>query len=258
MRSRHGPAGRRAFIGAGVMLAAAAWARAAAPAACGNECDDVSAWSRYTSIELALRFPGQPDHAAWHFQLDRARNDIRVDVDQVMEDKVTRGTVGMVAGRTLVVKDLDVVPGHEIDALDGPVLTMRLVLGLLARTLPGGPDSVTGDRAIDFNEAKTGIRYGTPSASGHIAAPWRASGHVARSKDDVVTYDLHLTGEATDPLGNKSGPVDMILGGKLRTRPGPVFDETMSLADWKVYGAGAKAASGTIADVRAASRPGGG
>jgi len=164
-------------------------------AGCDKECDDVSAWSAYTSIDLEARYAPDPSTVHWH-------------------------------------------PGYEIDALDGPVLTMRLLLAVLDRTIAGGPDKLSGEQAIDHRESKVGIRFATPSAEGHITAPWQAHGIARKLPGGAISYDIELQGGSQDPLGRTGPPMDVRFKGILDHRKAPVFDDAMPLHDWKVYGVG--------------------
>lgn len=231
---------------AGCLLASAS---AIAPAACDRECDDVTPWAGFTAIDLTLTFPGRKDVQKWHAEVDRSTKDLRVDVDSVVGNEANRGSIGMIEGRTMIVRGVKVERGYEIDALDGPVLTMRLLLALLARTVPDGPDAVKDTRRIDFSEPRIGIRFATASAEGNVTAPWRVVGSVGKPGAGAIAYDFHLTGGTGDATG-AGEPIDMMLSGRLAMRQGAVYEDGMSLAGWQLYGVGPR--EGTVADVRAA------
>jgi len=251
----------------GILIASAS---SVASAQCNKQCDDVTAWAGFTAIDLTLTSPGEKGFQKWHAEFDRATNDFRVDVDSSIGSEVSRGSIGMIEGRTMIARGLKLEPGYEIDAVDSPILSVRLLFALLTRAIPGGPDALKGQRKIDLSEPQFGIQFATPSAEGHITAPWRVVGMVDRA-GDVITYDLHLTGGTRDPLGRAGRPVDMVFGGRLAARKEPVFQETMSLAGWRVCGVGPKSkklgdstifdygatkdpgvGGGTVADIRAA------
>lgn len=207
-------------------------------AGCDEECDDVSAWSAYTSIDLEARYAPDPAIAHWHLEFDPNNNDTRVDSEIVSGSTRERGTIGVIGGRIMVSKGLDLNPGYEIDALDGPVLTMRLLLAVLNRTIAGGPDKLAGEKAIDHRESKVGIRFATPSAEGHIKAPWQAHGIARKLPGGAISYEIELQGGSQDPLGRAGPAMDIRFKGILDHRKAPVFDDAMSLHDWKVYGVG--------------------
>lgn len=240
-------------------------------AECNKECDDVSAWARFTAIYLAVTSPGQKGVQKWHAEFDHSTNDFRINVDSAGGKEASHGSIGMIEGRTMIVRGLKLERGYEIDAVDGPILSMRLMLALLNRAIPGGPGALKAEQKIDVSEPKVGIQFATPSAEGHIAAPWRVVGTASWSNAETINYELHLTGGTRDPLGHAGKPVDMVFTGQLAMRKGPVFRETMPLAGWQVYGIGPKitkhaestildygankasgTSEGTIADVRVA------
>jgi hypothetical protein len=206
-------------------------------AQCDKECDDVNAWARFTMIDLTLTSPGRKDVQKWHAEFDHSTNDLRVDIDSTAGKEVNRGSIGMIEGRTMIARGLKLPQGYEIDALDGPILSVRLLLALLNRAVPGGPDTLKGKQNIDLRESRVGIQFATPSAEGHITAPWRVVG-TASQAGEAIKYDIHLTGGTRDPLGRAGAPVDMVFSGQLAKRTGPVFQDSMSLAGWQVYGVG--------------------
>jgi hypothetical protein len=203
----------------------------------------------------------------WRGVFDHQSNDMRIDVE-VKEPEPLKGTVGMVGGTIMISKGLKLQRGFEIDAIDGPMLAMRLALIVLNRVFPHGPRSVVGMQQVGHDD-NAGIKFATPSASASIGAPWRASGVVENYSAGAVTFDLTMVVPAqTGTAQASTGTLNFI--GRLSMRGAPVFDDRMSLADWTVYalgpqlekrgeattldfGAKATTAPGkTIADIRAA------
>ena len=241
-------------------------------AQCPKECDDVTAWTRFTTIDLTLTSPAKTQEVQkFHVEIDPSTIDLRVDVDARSGKEVNQGSIGMIEGRTMIARGLKLERGYEIDALDGPVLSTRLLLALLNRAAPGGPDSLKESQDIDLSELQHGIQFATPSAEGHISAPWRVVGTIGKPTRDAVTYDLHLTGGTRDPLGRTGAAVDLVFTGRLGVGTQPVFQDSMSLAGWQVFGVGPKVTKqggstiidygasekaapveGNVADVRAA------
>jgi hypothetical protein len=140
---------------------------------CG-ECASIEDWATFTSISLTLSHPGQPPAATWKGRFDHKANDIVIDADVTTDPGRMKGSIAMVGGRVMLTKGLKLERGYEIDALDGPVLSMQLVLHLLDRVFPKGPSSIPQGQQIDRKDP-IAIRYATPSASGRIAAPWHLS-----------------------------------------------------------------------------------
>lgn len=227
-------------LAATLLLMAAAHA---ALADCGKdpECDDLSAWNRFGEYTLAFSLPNVPGaNADWTIHLDASENDMLIDTDhRAANGEQKKGKIGLVGGRIMLSQGLELRRGYEIDALDGPVLELRLVLSVLSRVFPKGPDSVQGTVRVDY-AGKAGIKYATPSASGYMPLPWHAAGEVRR-QDDGLSYDLHIT--APTRPGAPMKEYTMLVSGKLAGLEGPVFDDGGSLEGWTVYGLGVQAES---------------
>lgn len=205
---------------------------------CDPECDGPTPWSDFTSITLKVTYVDARWSAKWRGEFDHSNYDMKIDIDIPSKDQPVKGTVAMVAGQTMITKGLDLPNGSEIDALDAPILNMRLLMSLLGRAMPKGPEGFAKEITIRHREAKTAIRFATPSASGHITAPWRVDGRLKKLPNGSVAYDLLLVGGSQDPLGNKSPPMKTRMSGELAMRTGPVLVDTMALTGWKVYGVG--------------------
>jgi hypothetical protein len=132
-----------------------------------------------------------------------------------------------------------------------PVLTVKLLYAVLSRAFPDGPQSVSDARPVDLHETESGIRFSTANASGHITPPWQARGTVKKAADGHLEIDLRVAGGSADAQDRPSEKVDMRFQGTLAHRVLPVFNESMPLAGWKVYGAG-DTAPATIAAARTA------
>ena len=218
---------------------------------CDKECDDIGIWARFSSVNLSVRSPREKEALTWNAQFDNSG--FKIEGGAAANGKPSLGTVGMIDGRTMVTKGVELRRGYEIDAIDAPVLFVRLMYALLTRAIPGGPDTVKDVQRVNFSEDQIGIKYATPSAGGHITAPWRVDGTVERVSQDIV-FVLHLAGGTQDPLGRDGKPMDLMFTGRLSMVPEPVFVDSMSLAGWKVYGVESMTSARTVGDVRAAVR----
>jgi hypothetical protein len=215
---------------------------------CG-ECGSIEDWATFTSISLTLSHSGQPPIATWKGRFDHKANDIVIDADVTADPGRMKGSIAMVGGRVMLTKGMKLERAYEIDALDGPVLSMQLVLRLLDRVFPKGPSSIPQERRIDRKDP-IAIKYATPSASGRIPAPWHLSGKVAKTTLGAVTYDLVLEypGEGR---GGKTGSEKMHMVGELGVLAEPVFRDDSSVEGWTPYGVGPqeeKSGDSTILD----------
>ena len=83
---------------------------------------------------------------------DHETLDVSIDVAAHGTKEPMAGNVGLVGGQVMLSKGLTLEPGYQIDALDAPVLSMRLVMIVLKRVFPKGPDQVVGPTEVDHTE----------------------------------------------------------------------------------------------------------
>ncbi|MFH0784871.1 MAG: hypothetical protein V2B20_23350 [Pseudomonadota bacterium] len=213
------------------------------------ECEDPTAWAVFTRIVLKQSSLGSSDIVEWKASFNHETNDILIDTDVRGSNTSTTGSIAMVGGRIMLNKGFKLNPGYEIDALDAPVLSMKLMMIVLGRLFPRGPAEVAGHKEIDRTD-KIGIKYASPSASGYIPAPWAVKGEVSKLPGGEITFDLALT----FPMKQKNKttrPYTMQMTGELSMLDHAVFLETDSLEGWTTYGLGPrhiKQAAGTILD----------
>jgi hypothetical protein len=218
------------------------------------ECGDPTAWSRFTRVVLKQSSPNSTDYTIWKASFDHQRNDILIETNSKTEDNATEGSIAMVGGRIMLSKGLKMESGYEIDYLDSPVLSIKLLMIVLSRVFPGGPADVAGMVTID-NKDKTGIKYATPSASGYIPAPWSVKGKITKNSENNLTYEIALTLPINQKKdGNQTYTLQM--AGELNMLNHAVFLDSQSLSGWTTYGLGPrkiKQQEGTILDYGATS-----
>ncbi len=173
---------------------------------------------------------GSTDEARWQGEIDPKTNDFLIHAD-IKGAQAMKGDVGMVAGRVMLSRGLELPRGSEIDAIDGPVLMYIMSQAVLKRVFAGGPASITREQVFD-RTFDVGVKYATPSADSYIAPPWKVRGKAARSPDGI-TFEMSVT-----PAAEQGKTYTMNLAGRLTTPTRPVFDDAMSLNGWKTYGVG--------------------
>lgn len=62
--------------------------------------------------------------------------------------KIVDGSLMLISGNWLAIKNLPVEKGYEIDELDGEVLTLKMLFALLDKAAPAGPGSVSAVKTI--------------------------------------------------------------------------------------------------------------
>lgn len=253
--------GRFSFVSAvyiSLMTACLIWLRPAVAAGDKDlECGDPTAWSGFTRIVLKESSVGSADVVEWKVSFDHGTNDILIYTDAHGQNTSINGSIAMVGGRIMLSKGLELEPGYEIDALDAPILNIKLLMILLGRAFPTGPAEVAGQTKVDISD-NTGIKYTTPSASGYIPAPWTVQGNAHKLAQDQVIFDLTLT-FPVKKKDNNSEHYSLLLSGELSMLPNPVFLDNDTLDGWKLYGVGPRRieqAGSTILDYGATPEQG--
>jgi hypothetical protein len=180
---------------------------------------------------IALRASDGISIGDWQFELAE-HDDLRLRLDQRAPDEALAGELVVVEGRLLLSKGLELPPGAEIDALDGPVIMLKLVLELLEHALAAGPEAIEHETPVDVHGSE-GVRIATQSAGGEWPAPWHLQGRVDRS-GSVIRFDLTFTSGLGSDAESR-----LELGGQWeRVDPAPQLDEDMPLAGWRIHALG--------------------
>ncbi len=200
------------------------------------ECADPSTWENFTHVVLKQSFLGSPEVTEWDASFDHNGVDALINANMSGSSDDVTGTIALVGGRVMMSKGHKLDPGYEIDALDAPILSIKLMMIILDRVFPKGPAELSGHRNIDYTDP-VGIKFATASASGYIPAPWQVTGEVTKVKDDQVTFNLELT-FAMEPTSDESNTFTTSMTGELSMLGRPVFLDTDSLEGWTIYGVG--------------------
>jgi len=179
----------------------------------------------------------------------RGRQDFSVDIE-ADRAQGPHGRIVVIDGLAMLMRDVSHEQGHEIDALDGPVLTSQLIVTLLDQAFPAGPTSVRTRHRVRVEQKTRAIRIATSSASGRFEAPWRLTGTVQR-RDGRIEYDLRFLARTPD------GPHSFgARGFWVKESNTSAVEEHMSLDGWTVHWLGPMtmtSAQGTTVD--SAARP---
>jgi hypothetical protein len=213
------------------------------------ECSDPSAWAGFTRMELKQSMSSSTEAVEWSALFDHQTKDILIETKFINSNSPINGKISLVNGLIMITKDMELRPGYEIDAIDAPVLSMKLVMIILSRIYPNGPIDVTDSKTIDYSD-NTGIKYATPSASGYIPAPWQAKGSIHKDINGNIDYKLQLTFQI-DSKDGKTENYSINMNGMLGMHGSPIFQDSDLLEGWKTYGLGPrqfKQGSSTILD----------
>jgi len=169
----------------------------------------------------------------WRFEIGE-EDDLRLTIHEVSPQGVRTGQIILVAGRAMLTLGLELPEGQESDAVDGPVLLLQLVLTLLHRALPEGPEALEGEARVELGDSGEALQVGTLSASAEFPAPWSATGQVHGQTGTAIELDLHFT----CGMGAQAQTTLTMRGTWERLTPPPALDDDMAVAGWRMYALG--------------------
>ena len=186
-------------------------------------------WYDGNHIQLSLDDIQSRNSSHWVFTLYQ-NGDVLIKKEESNKDNTVAGVVGIVGGRFMISKDLDLKEGYEIDAVDWPVLMFQLLLQILSNAVPDGPASIQGRFPLNFEEENTDIQIGTTSATGGFSAPWSIDGYLEQTGAINLLYNFSFK--------SKVEKKDYVLTMHGYWKQDPQLTDltdSMKLVDWKVY-----------------------
>ena len=187
-------------------------------------------WQDFNVIKLSVEDNQNSWKANWLITIDKEKNTISIEKDDYFHNQNLRGTLIILAGKTMLSKGLVLRKGYEIDALDTPIIMMQLLFDILNKTLPSGPASITRNQKIEHSETNKPIHISTKSASAHFNAPWVVNGLFSRSAIDTIEYEFSFATSVHEDIN-----YTLNMKGELHQKPNQTLDGTMMLEDWKIY-----------------------
>jgi hypothetical protein len=187
-------------------------------------------WQDINSLSLTVEDNQNSWKANWLITIDKEKNTISIEKDDYFHNHNLKGTIIVLAGKTMLSKGLVLKKGYEIDALDTPIIMFQLLLDILNKTIPSGPSSVTKEFTVEHTETQVPIHISTKSASAHFNAPWTVTGQLSKAVKGSIDYDLKF---ATSLNGGINYTLEM--AGELHQKSGRALDDTMKLDGWQIY-----------------------
>jgi len=215
-----------------ILLAGAALHAGAQPRSPSKtDAPPASEWARGNRVLLGVTQPALGFSAQWRFERSTT-GDIHLQRQEHRGGRIDAGSFLLIDG-ALIVRDAQLEPGKELDAMNGPLLMLQLVLQLLERSAPAGPSQLARDTRVDLSEPKRAITVSGIGAEGEFAAPWRLTGNIGPAGKGIVKFELEFSSATRGASG--AGYQTSIAGIWQNTPPAVVFQDSMNLRGWKVY-----------------------
>jgi len=204
-------------------VAAAARANRANRANATSAKADV-AW--YSPTRVTLRAQEQGTSAEMIYEIS-GNQDLKINMKTTEHGKQQTGEIMLINGQRqwMLAKNLPLEKGYEIDALDVPVLSLKLTLELLRAAAPRGPSQIKDKTTFNVHEELRSIAVNTASASGGLEAPWSLQATIEPTAEDQSSFELTAKHKETMHLSRTW---------QKETIP-PAFGDDLPLDGWQIF-----------------------
>jgi len=189
--------------------------------------DVLSAWSEMNHASIRVTTADDGDYQQFDYELT-PQHDVRIRIEDMAHGKATKGAVMLVDG-ALLVKDLPLEHGEEIDAIDSPALILQVVDKLLAWS-SRSPREIHGRLPLDISETARDLSVSTASAEAEYPAPWTLRGSVEAKTDGAIGFDF------VHAFRTEDVPIEIHYRGVWQKSAKAVaLDDAMPLAGWRAF-----------------------
>lgn len=218
------------FMALGLM-ATLAYAQQPAPIKPAGEI--TTPWTRGNRVAIGVTQERLGFSALWRFE--RAANgDIVLEKEEHRGGQSIQGALMLVGGGgALLLRELRPERGQELDALNGPMMMLQLVLRLLERAVPAGPQSLAADRKVSITESSAGIKVAGIGSEGEFFAPWSLKGTVGPAAAGQVKFELEFVSAPAKPGAPR---YESSIAGIWQNVPNTnAWPDSFSLRGWRVH-----------------------
>src|SRR5437763_6397620 len=159
--------------------------------------DDDSEWYKATRVSLRAQEQGSVSTTTYEIS---GSQELKITMDaKGKQGQQETGEIMLINGQSkwMLAKNVPFEKGYEIDALDGPVLELKLVLELLRAAAPGGPNEIRKRTTFNVDDKPRPISVNTASASGGIEAPWTLQATIEPITTDQWSFELTVKHDET-------------------------------------------------------------
>jgi hypothetical protein len=225
-----GRASTTAFVG--ILFAIAATLTSAQSKQPQGPAEAASEWVKGNRVLLGVTQEGAGFSAQWRFQRS-AHGDIVLDLEETRAGQMRAGSLVLVQNGALLARDIPLERGRELDAFNGPLLMLQLVLRVLERAAPGGPQSIKAETKIDLSERDKPVKVSGIGAEGEFFAPWSAKGVLGPAPGGQIRFELQFVSSSRARSGV---PYQSHIVGIWNNAPPPVqLPDSMSLRGWRGF-----------------------
>jgi hypothetical protein len=180
-----------------------------------------------TPTHLTLVFKHGRDVTRWRYTFGS---------DGVIHLKADDGAAGemlLVNGQVLLLRNLSVPAGSELEVFDDAMLKQQAALGLLQQAVRRGPETIKGTQKIDARDRGQPIGAETTNSSLYFYPPWDVRGSLERIAEERLAFRLKFEFSENSPGGK--GATAELSGEWRRDKAAPKFGDEFPLEGWEFY-----------------------
>ena len=159
----------------------------------GHLCAKGSSWFKAKNIYLEMSSVELKLSTSYDMKI-YDNNDMTL---RLKHSKLTSGDLPgeaiLLAGRALLIKNINTKENYAIDIIDGTALFQQLVFTILELAADKGPGKIELPFNKYISESVYPIQATTKSASALFGAPWKSKIDLANVKDGNISYKIYFT-----------------------------------------------------------------
>lgn len=185
-------------------------------------------WHASTSLEMRLREPRSVDH--WVF------DSATVGIRRLLPGGTSASTGGemlFIEDQLLLVRQINLPVGAELDFVDDLILKHQLVVNLLEAAFPQGPRAVHGSLLVAIDDQGQPIYTETSNTTRVYSPPWTIRARATRTDPETLTYNITFDAQFGG-AGNRRARFEIDGRWTKSEAPEALLDD-MRLEQWRAY-----------------------
>ncbi len=187
-----------------------------------------NSWRDFTTLEMHWREPRGVDHWKYDFSNEGVRHFV-----SVVPGSVVRGEILFLEDQLLLMNQLSVPGGAELDYVDDLMLKQQLVVNVLEQAFAQGPLGLQGSMRVVVEDHGDPIHTETTNTSRIYYPPWNIRASATRENDASLNYQLAFDAQLG---GAGRGRTHIEIDGRWSRNSGSdaLADDT-PLDQWRAY-----------------------
>jgi len=152
----------------------------------GHLCARDSAWINSKNMVLVVSSEDMDFSASYDSKIFENHDMKLILKDPSLTKGNSPGEAILVAGRALLIKNIEIEEKYAIDVLDGAALFQQLAFAIIDLSSEKGPENTSFPYHMELSESKYPIKATTQSASAYFKTPWNSVVDLKHNNDGTI------------------------------------------------------------------------